>query len=286
MTDYLISGADVLEYVKTFDGVIAQHAQEPRLTEGAQMNEGVVSAELGLPGWPAVAEESIIARDVLLTEHVGSRLHVCHVSTAGSVDIIRWAKSRGVRVTAEVTPHHLMLTDELVRTFDPVYKVNPPLRTDRDVQALREALADGTIDVVGTDHAPHTAEYKCSEWPAAAMGMVGMETALAVVVEAMKDYDFDFGDVARVISQAPARITGATGHGSLETGASANIVLIDPAAPHTITPAEHATKGRNNPFAGVEVNTKVTDTFFYGHRVLADGALSTPHPGGASWTEA
>ena len=275
-----------LEYVKTFDGVIAQHAQEPRLTEGAQMNEGVVSAELGLPGWPAVAEESIIARDVLLTEHVGSRLHVCHVSTAGSVDIIRWAKSRGVRVTAEVTPHHLMLTDELVRTFDPVYKVNPPLRTDRDVQALREALADGTIDVVGTDHAPHTAEHKCSEWSAAAMGMVGMETALAVVVEAMKDYDFDFGDVARVMSQAPARITGATGHGSLETGASANIVLIDPAAPHTITPAEHATKGRNNPFAGVEVNTKVTDTFFYGHRVLADGALSTPHPGGASWTEA
>ncbi|WP_453984167.1 dihydroorotase [Brevibacterium casei] len=275
-----------LEYVKTFDGVIAQHAQEPRLTEGAQMNEGLVSAELGLPGWPAVAEESIIARDVLLAEHVGSRLHVCHVSTAGSVDIIRWAKSRGIMVTAEVTPHHLMLTDELVRSFDPVYKVNPPLRTDADVQALREALADGTIDVVGTDHAPHTAEHKCGEWSAAAMGMVGMETALAVVVAAMADHDFDFGDVARVMSQAPARITGATGHGSLETGASANIVLIDPAAPHTITPAEHLTKGRNNPFAGIEVSTKVTDTFFYGHRVLANGALSTPHPSGASWTEA
>ena len=146
-----------LEYVKTFDGIIAQHAQEPRLTEGAQMNEGTVSAELGLPGWPAVAEESIIARDVLLAEHVGSRLHICHVSTAGSVDLIRWAKARGIAVTAEVTPHHLMLTDELVRTFDPVYKVNPPLRTDEDVQALRAALADGTIDVVGTDHAPHTA---------------------------------------------------------------------------------------------------------------------------------
>ncbi|MCI4012073.1 dihydroorotase [Brevibacterium sp. ZH18] len=274
-----------LEYVKTFDGVIAQHAQEPRLTEGAQMNEGVVSAELGLPGWPAVAEESIIARDVLLAEHVGSRLHVCHVSTAGSVDLIRWAKSRGINVTAEVTPHHLMLTDELVRTFDPVYKVNPPLRTDADISALREALADGTIDVVGTDHAPHTAEHKCSEWTAAAMGMVGMETALPIVVEAMRDYDFDFGDLARVMSSSPARITGASGHGSLEVGASANIVLIDPNSAHSIVPDDHATKGRNNPFAGLEVKTTITDTFFYGHRVLAGGELSTPHPAGASWTD-
>ncbi|RBP61583.1 dihydroorotase [Brevibacterium sanguinis] len=274
-----------LEYVKTFDGIIAQHAQEPRLTEGAQMNEGVVSAELGLPGWPAVAEESIIARDVLLAEHVGSRLHICHVSTAGSVDIIRWAKARGVQVTAEVTPHHLMLTDDLVRSFDPVYKVNPPLRTDADVQALRAALADGTIDVIGTDHAPHTAEHKCSEWTAAAMGMVGMETALAIVVEAMADHDFGWGDVARVMSQAPARITGASGHGSLEIGSSANLILVDPDAAHTITPDDHATKGRNNPFAGVEVSTRVTDTFFYGHRVLADGRLTTPHPAGASWTD-
>jgi dihydroorotase len=274
-----------LEYVKTFDGVIAQHAQEPRLTEGAQMNEGVVSAELGLPGWPAVAEESIIARDVLLAEHVGSRLHICHVSTKGSVDIIRWAKSRGVEITAEVTPHHLMLTDELVRSFDPVYKVNPPLRTEADVTALREALADGTIDVIGTDHAPHTAEHKCSEWTAAAMGMVGMETALAIVVEAMSDYDFDYRDLARVMSATPARITGATGHGSLESGSSANIVLIDPNSTHTIVPADHATKGRNNPFAGLEVSTSITDTFFYGHRVFSGGELSTPHPAGASWTD-
>ncbi|MDN6528828.1 MAG: dihydroorotase [Brevibacterium sp.] len=274
-----------LEYVKTFDGVIAQHAQEPRLTEGAQMNEGVVSAELGLPGWPAVAEESIIARDVLLAEHVGSRLHICHVSTKGSVDIIRWAKSRGVEITAEVTPHHLMLTDELVRSFDPVYKVNPPLRTEADVTALREALADGTIDVIGTDHAPHTAEHKCSEWTAAAMGMVGMETALPIVVEAMRDFDFDYGDLARVMSATPARITGASGHGSLEIGASANIVLIDPDSNHTIVAEDHATKGRNNPFAGLEVSTSITDTFFYGHRVLSGGRLSTPHPAGASWTD-
>lgn len=154
-----------LEYVKAFGGVVAQHAQEPRLTEGAQMNEGVVSAELGLGGWPAVAEESIIARDVLLAEHVGSRVHICHLSTAGSVEIVRWAKSRGIDVTAEVTPHHLLLTDELVRSYNPVYKVNPPLRTERDVLALREALADGTIDIVATDHAPTRTRTRTASGP-------------------------------------------------------------------------------------------------------------------------
>jgi dihydroorotase len=174
-----------LEYVKAFDGVVAQHAQEPRLTEDAQMNEGVLSGILGLRGWPAVAEEAIIARDVLLAEHVGSRLHVCHVSTAGSVELIRWAKARGIDVTAEVTPHHLLLTEELVRSYDPVFKVNPPLRSDSDVAALRAALADGTIDAVATDHAPHPVEDKDCEWSAAAMGMLGLETALGVVAEAM-----------------------------------------------------------------------------------------------------
>jgi dihydroorotase len=175
-----------LEYVKAFDGVIAQHAQEPRLTEDAQMNEGVVSSVLGLRGWPAVAEEAIIARDVLLAEHVGARLHVCHLSTAGSVEIIRWAKSRGINVTAEVTPHHLLLTDETARTYDPVYKVNPPLRTQADVDALRTALADGTIDIVATDHAPHASEDKDCEWSAAAFGMVGLETALPIVITTME----------------------------------------------------------------------------------------------------
>src|SRR3954465_7868170 len=170
-----------LEYVKAFDGVVAQHAQEPRLTAGAQMHEGDVSGVLGLTGWPAVAEEAIIARDVLLAQHVGSRLHVCHVSTAGSVEILRWAKARGVDVTAEVTPHHLLLTHELVRTYDPRFKVNPPLRAASDVQALREALADGTIDAVATDHAPHAGEDKDCEWLAAAMGMTGLETALSAV---------------------------------------------------------------------------------------------------------
>lgn len=174
-----------LEYVKAFDGVVAQHAQEPRMTDGAQMHEGEVSAVLGLPGWPAVAEESIIARDVLLAQHTGSRLHVCHVSTAGSVEIIRWAKERGINVTAEVTPHHLLLTDEAVRSYDPVYKVNPPLRTESDVEALRRGLADGTIDIVGTDHAPHPSEHKECEWAQAAMGMTGLETALSVVQATM-----------------------------------------------------------------------------------------------------
>ncbi|MDR0627777.1 MAG: dihydroorotase, partial [Bifidobacteriaceae bacterium] len=174
-----------LEYVKGIDAVVAQHAQEPRLTDGAQMHEGVVSSQVGLAGWPAVAEESIIARDVLLAEHVGSRLHICHVSTAGSVEIIRWAKARGIAVTAEVTPHHLLFSDEQARTYDPVFKVNPPLRSSADVDAVRDGLADGTIDVVGTDHAPHPREAKDCEWQAAAFGMTGLETALPIVHELM-----------------------------------------------------------------------------------------------------
>ena len=265
-----------LEYVKAFDGIIAQHAQDPRLTEGAQMHEGTVSAELGLPGWPAVAEEAIIARDVLLAEHVGSRLHVCHVSTAGSVDLIRWAKARGIRVTAEVTPHHLILTDEEVRSFDPVFKVNPPLRTDEDVRALREGLADGTIDVVGTDHAPHPAEHKCVEWTAAAMGMVGLESALAVVTHAMADHDFSHQDLARVMSERPAAIMGLDHHGALARGTGANVVLVDPSAAHVVDPETHQTMGRNNPFRGRTLGARVTDTFLFGTRVYADGAPGEP----------
>ena len=193
-----------LEYVKAFDGVIAQHAEEPRLTAGAQMNEGAVSARLGLTGWPAVAEEAIIARDVLLAGHVGSRLHVCHVSTAGSVEILRWAKSKGWQVTAEVTPHHLLLTDDLAESYDPVYKVNPPLRTAADVEALRLGLADGTIDCVATDHAPHALEDKETEWGAALPGMLGLQTALPVVIETMVTSGLlDWRGVADRMSTAP-----------------------------------------------------------------------------------
>ncbi|MEL7974947.1 dihydroorotase [Isoptericola sp. F-RaC21] len=262
-----------LEYVKAFDGVVAQHAQEPRLTEGAQMNEGVVSAEIGLAGWPAVAEEAIIARDVLLAEHVGSRLHVCHLSTAGSVEIVRWAKGRGIDVTAEVTPHHLVLTDELARTYDPTYKVNPPLRTAEDVEAVRAGLADGTIDIVATDHAPHTREDKDCEWGAAAFGMTGLETALSVVQQTMVDTGrLTWADVARVLSANPARIGRVADHGRpVEVGEPANLTLVDPAATRTVDGAAQATASGNTPFAGRELPGRVVATFLRGRATVLDG---------------
>ncbi|MFJ5878965.1 dihydroorotase [Streptomyces sp. NPDC093088] len=265
-----------LEYVKAFGGVVAQHAQEPRLTEGAQMNEGVVSAELGLGGWPAVAEESIIARDVLLAEHVGSRVHICHLSTAGSVEIVRWAKSRGIDVTAEVTPHHLLLTDELVRSYNPVYKVNPPLRTEKDVLALREALADGTIDIVATDHAPHPHEDKDCEWAAAAMGMVGLETALSVVQQTMVETGLlDWAGVADRMSFAPARIGRAKGHGRpVSAGEPANLTLVDPAYRGVVDPADFASRSCNTPYEGRELPGRVTHTFLRGRATVVDGKLA------------
>ncbi len=265
-----------LEYVKAFDGVVAQHAQEPRLTEGAQMNEGTVSGELGLTGWPAVAEESIIARDVLLAAHVGSRVHICHLSTAGSVEIVRWAKSKGWDVTAEVTPHHLLLTDELVRSYDPVYKVNPPLRTEADVLALREALADGTIDCVATDHAPHPHEDKDCEWSAAAMGMVGLETALSVVQHTMVDTGLlDWAGVADRMSARPAAIGRLEGHGRpIAPGEPANLVLLDPAYRGTVNPADFASRSRNTPYAGRELPGRVIATFLRGRATVMDGKLT------------
>ncbi|MCX4552236.1 dihydroorotase [Streptomyces sp. NBC_01387] len=265
-----------LEYVKAFDGVVAQHAQEPRLTEGAQMNEGIVSSELGLGGWPAVAEESIIARDVLLAAHVDSRVHICHLSTAGSVEIVRWAKSKGWKVTAEVTPHHLLLTDELVRTYNPVYKVNPPLRTEADVMALREALADGTIDCVATDHAPHPHEDKDCEWAAAAMGMVGLETALSVVQQTMVDTGLvDWETVADRMSFRPAAIGRLTGHGRpVAVGEPANLTLVDAAYRGEVDPAGFASRSRNTPYEGRELPGRVTHTFLRGRATVVDGTLA------------
>ncbi|WP_088317240.1 dihydroorotase [Kineosporia sp. R_H_3] len=269
-----------LEYVKAFDGVVAQHAQEPRLTDGAQMHEGAVSAVLGLRGWPAVAEEAIIARDVLLAGHVGSRLHVCHLSTAGSVEIVRWAKGRGIDVTAEVTPHHLLLTDEEVRSYDPVFKVNPPLRTAEDVMALREALADGTIDIVATDHAPHPVEDKDCEWAAAAMGMTGLETALSVVQHTMVETGLlDWAGVAQRMSAAPARIGRVADQGRpLVVGEPAHLTLVDPAARWTVEPHTMATMGRNSPFRGRELPGQVVATFYAGHPTVLDGKLAAPRP--------
>ncbi|WP_395105940.1 dihydroorotase [Actinomadura sp. SCN-SB] len=264
-----------LEYVKAFDGVVAQHAQEPRLTEGAQMNEGEVSARLGLGGWPAAAEEAIIARDVLLAQHVGSRLHVCHVSTAGSVEIIRWAKSKGWQVTAEVTPHHLLLTDARAESYDPIYKVNPPLRTAEDVTALRDALADGTIDCVATDHAPHPVEAKETEWAVAAMGMIGLETALSVVQEAMVATGLlDWAGVADRMSSRPAGIGRLSGQGRpLEPGEPANITLYDPSPRRAVDPMGMTSKSRNTPYAGMELPGRVVATFLRGRPTVLEGKL-------------
>jgi len=264
-----------LEYVKAFDGVVAQHSQEPRLTENAQMNEGELSGRLGLSGWPAVAEEAIIARDVLLAEHVGSRLHVCHVSTAGSVDVIRWAKSRGIPVTAEVTPHHLVLTEDLVESYNPLFKVNPPLRTAKDVEALREALADGTIDIIATDHAPHPHEDKDCEWAAAAMGMLGLETALGVALETMViPGRLGWRDLAQRMSVAPARIgrVRTQGH-ELVPGAIANIAVVDPEATYLVDPMKLASKSRNSPYAGRSLPGRVVHTIYAGTPTALDGAL-------------
>jgi dihydroorotase len=264
-----------LEYVKAFDGVIAQHAQEPRLTDAAQMNEGEMSARLGLRGWPAVAEEAIIARDVLLAQHVGSRLHVCHVSTAGSVELIRWAKAKGIQVTAEVTPHHLVLTDELVASYDPRFKVNPPLRTAEDVAALRAGLADGTIDIVATDHAPHPAEDKDCEWTAAAFGMTGLETALSVVLATMVEEDrLDYAGVADRMSFRPAKIGRLSDQGRpLAAGEPANLLLLDPAAVRVIDPVDTASASRNTPFAGHKLPGRVVATYLRGKATVRDGQV-------------
>lgn len=258
-----------LEYVKSFDGLIAQHAQDPRLTQGSQMNEGEVSALLGLKGWPAAAEESIIARDILLNEHVGSRLHICHLTTGGGVELIRWAKKRGISVTAEVTPHHLLLTDELARSYDPVYKVNPPLRTERDVMALREGVADGTIDIIATDHAPHPTEDKECEWAAAAFGMIGLETALSVSYMALVESGLmSFENLIERMSVAPARIARYEGHGSLDVGSEANFTLIDLAGSWRVDSSEIRSKSKNSPYLGMELPVTVKQTFLRGKEVF------------------
>ena len=265
-----------LEYVKKFDGVIAQHAQEPRLTIDAQMNEGEISSRLGLKGWPAVAEEAIIARDVLIANQVKSRLHICHLTTAGGVEIIRWAKARGMDVTAEVTPHHLLLTDESALSYDPIFKVNPPLRTQRDVEALREGLADGTIDIVATDHAPHPAESKECEWQEAAFGMLGLESALAIINQTMVATGLmSWEAVADRMSYAPARIGRYLNHGQqIAIGNVANLSMINPTQSTRVDRDRVASRSRNTPFHGMELQGVVTATFFRGTPTYLNGKLS------------
>ena len=242
-----------LEYIKPFDGVISQHAQDARLADSsACCHEGEVSGRLGLPGWPGIAEESIVARDVMLARHTGSRVHVAHVSTAGTVEVIRWAKAQGIDVTAEVTPHHLALTTDLLVGYDPVYKVNPPLRPAEDVEALRAGLVDGTIDAVATDHAPHARHDKEHAFADAAFGMLGLETALNVVSEVLvRPGLLDWAAVARVMSTAPARIGRLTEQGRpLEPGSPANLTLVDPDREVTIDAAASRSRSRNNPWHG------------------------------------
>lgn len=279
-----------LQIVAGFGGVVAQHAQDPRLAPHTSCcNEGPVSERLGLPGWPAVAEEIIIARDILLARVTGARLHVCHVSTAGSVELIRWGKSLGVDITAEATPHHLALTDELLANYETVFKVNPPLRSMGDVEALRSAVADGTIDVIGTDHAPHGAADKAKKFGEAAFGMLGLETALAVVsTHLVATGRMSWADVAQAMSIRPALIAGLTGHGRpIAVGEPANIALVDPTATVTVDREVTESKSRNNPWHGLTLTGRVVGTILRGRPTFLDGAVVDLAPeSGPSGTEA
>jgi dihydroorotase len=265
-----------LEYARTFDAVVADHAEDPGLAAGGQMHEGEVSGLLGLPGIPAEAEEVMVARDLALARLTGGRLHVLHVSTAGAVELLRSAKARGVRVTAEATPHHLTLTDTLCASFDPVYKVSPPLRTRADVEALRRGLADGTIDCVATDHAPHPREEKEREFDQAPPGMIGLETALAVLLtELVAPGILPLTALVERMSTAPARILGLEGHGGpLAPGRPATLVCFDPEARWTVDPARLASRSENTPYAGRELQGRVVHTMLRGRFTVRDGEVT------------
>lgn len=264
-----------LEYVRAFGGVVADHPQDDELTIDAQMNESELSSRLGLTGWPTVAEEDIVARDILIANHVHSRIHICHVSTAGSVDLIRWAKQRGMPVTAEVTPHHLLLPEDLVGGFDANFKVNPPLRSQEDIDAVRLAVADGTIDVVATDHAPHPADHKDCEWHAAACGMLGLQHALRIVQLTLVDTGLiGWEDAARIMSSAPARIGSVADQGQpIAVGSPANLTLYDPAAESTVTADEIVSISDNSPYLGMSLPGSVRDVLFRGRPTVRDGVL-------------
>ena len=239
-----------MEYASMFDIPVISHAEDVELSAGGAINEGYWSTRLGLPGIPAAAEEAMVARDILLAELTGARLHIAHVSTAGSVDLVRRAKERGVKVTCEATPHHFTLTDAATAGYDANTKVNPPLRTERDVEALRRGLADGTIDAIASDHAPHTAEEKEVEYELAAFGMIGLETALPLAItELVKTGVLALGQLVERMSYAPARILGLDWPG-LVPGAPANITVVDPDASFTVDPSTFASLSPNTPFGG------------------------------------
>jgi dihydroorotase len=261
-----------LEYAKAFDIVISQHAQEASLSEGWQMHEGHHSALLGLRGTPGEAESVIVARDLLLAGLTGGRLHVTHVSAASSVSLIRDGKARGLRLSADVTPHHLTFCDEDLQGYDTNLRVNPPLRSAEDRSVLAAGLADGTIDAVGTDHAPHAVEDKEVEFDQARPGTIGLETALGAVLTAT---DQDPGKVIERMSHAPARLLGLDEHGGpVEPGRPANLVLFDPAAEWTVGDRPFASKGRNSAFLGRRLKGRVVHTILRGDPIVRDGELT------------
>ncbi|MDP3275990.1 MAG: dihydroorotase [Deltaproteobacteria bacterium] len=253
-----------LEYARTFDLPLMQHAEDHNLTEGAQMHEGAVSTRLGLKGWPRVAEDHIVARDLMLAEYTSARYHVAHISTKGAVALVREAKSRGIRATTEVTPHHLLLTDESVLGYETACKVNPPLREESDRQALIEALADGTIDCVATDHAPHAPSEKDAEFSEAPNGMIGLETALPLLLGLTRESRLSVMRLVESLTISPARIVGLP-VGTLAVGALADITIIDPDRRWIVE--SFVSKSRNSPFVGREVQGRIRATIVGGHVV-------------------
>ncbi|CMH09941.1 dihydroorotase [Mycobacterium tuberculosis] len=264
-----------LEYATGLGVLIAQHAEEPRLTVGAVAHEGPMAARLGLAGWPRAAEESIVARDALLARDAGARVHICHASAAGTVEILKWAKDQGISITAEVTPHHLLLDDARLASYDGVNRVNPPLREASDAVALRQALADGIIDCVTTDHAPHAEHEKCVEFAAARPGMLGLQTALSVVVQTMVAPGLlSWRDIARVMSENPACIARLPDQGRpLEVGEPANLTVVDPDATWTVTGADLASRSANTPFESMSLPATVTATLLRGKVTARDGKI-------------
>lgn len=265
-----------LEYATGLGVLIAQHAEEPRLTKGAVAHEGPNAARLGLAGWPRAAEESIVVRDALLARDAGARVHICHASTEGTVELLRWAKDQGIAITAEVTPHHLFLNDERLTTYDGVNRVNPPLRETRDNLALRQALADGIIDCVGTDHAPHAAQEKCCEFALAKPGMLGLETALPIIVETMVVPGLlDWRGVARVMSERPAEIVGLTDQGRpIAVGEPANLTIVDPDRSWVVHGPDLASLSDNTPYESMTMPATVVATLLRGVVTARDGRAS------------
>ncbi|MEE3850450.1 dihydroorotase [Gordonia sp. LSe1-13] len=265
-----------LEYAKSLDVLIAQHAEEPRLTVGAIAHEGPNAARLGLTGWPRAAEESIVIRDALLARDAGTRVHICHASTEGTVELLRWARGQGIAISAEVTPHHLLLDDSRLATYDPVNKVNPPLRETRDKEALRRALADGVIDCVATDHAPHAAQEKACEFAQARPGMLGLETALPIVVDTMVNPGLlDWRGVARVMSERPAQIVGLPDQGRpIEVGEPGTLTLVDPNRSWIVRGDDLASLSRNTPYEEMTMPATVTATVLRGVITARDGEVT------------